>query len=446
MNQAIFGTVVLVQLVLLWFSLELPFFWDSIQFGSRHASFFFQTGWSWLPVDMDSGNPPLLGWLIAQAWRIFGRSLSTAHLVMWPFVVANIILLAKLGKALAPRHWAWLPLLLLANPVYAAQTTLASPDILLITGILLVWVGRLRTSGYMIWAGAVLMGLTSLRGGVLLGGITLWWLVDRRHHPFLKWLLFGSFPGLGYHLLHWWALGWAFLPDQSPWSGSFAIKALSSIPRQIVILVWRLLDHGQVFLWGGLVYFLWRHPQRSFRRDTGLWLFLFILVISPFFIFFDHLNMHRYLLPVSLAATALLVSFIQDRLWLPGLVVLGLVSGNLWIYPDGIAKGWDATLAWMAYPYHRNKVLTCMEAEGISRVETASAFPNLGPEDEISLNGASQAFLDRADEFNVRYILYSNVYNDFSDAEVARLADWPIRCQSGHWPVRVILYEHPDDE
>lgn len=445
-NQAVFAAALGGQLVLLWLSRELPFFWDSIQFGSRHATFLWQSGWTWLPQEIDSGNPPFLGWLIALAWQVFGQSLFIAHLVIWPFVLANMLLLARLGTYLAPKDWAWLPLIMLANPVYAAQTTLTSPDVLLLTAILLVWVGRLRTSGWWMMAGAILMGLTSLRGGVILGGIALWWLVDRRHQPFLKWLLIGGMAGLSYHLAHWWALGWAFLPGQSPWAGGFAWHGFTAIPRQVAILIWRLLDHGQLFLWAGLVYLVWRQPHRSSLYQAGAWLILFLLMISPFFIFFDHLNMHRYLLPVGLAASALLVTSMKERRWLSVLVAAGLFSGNFWIYPDGVAKGWDATLAWLAYPQHREEVLDCMDTQGIPWDQTVSAFPNLGPEKEILLNGEKRSFLDRADGLDGRYVLYSNVFNDFSDEEIARLATWTVRCRSGHWPVRVILYEHPEHE
>ncbi len=444
-NVILFGTAILIQVVLLLVSADLPFFWDSIQFGSRHATFFHTQGIGWLPPGMDSGNPPLLGLLVHGNWLVFGRTLMASHAVIWPFALANLGLLALLGQALHRAQWGWAPLLFVANPVYAAQTTLVSPDVLLVTGLLLLWTGRQYTFRWMICLGAILLGAISLRGLALTGVVGVWWWMDKRHTPYVKWILLGLLPGLVYHFGHWLALGWAFLPMDSPWSGSFSGSSWQAIPRNAVILLWRLLDHGLIFLWVGLV-LAWRQKSQLFAHSQeARWFVAMCLAVLPFFLFFSSLNMHRYLLPVFLAATLLFVIPGPSRILKWGVLLL-LVSGNLWVYPDRIAQGWDATLAWLSFPTHREAVLKKMESEGISRDGTASAFPNLGPADELDLQGDQGAFVDWSTSTPVQYLLYSNVCNDFSDGDLERMKSWPVVFQSGKWPVRVVLFKIPEDE
>ncbi|MCF8236578.1 MAG: hypothetical protein K9I85_00330 [Saprospiraceae bacterium] len=437
---------ILFQICLLVISADFPFFWDSIQFGSRHATYFHTEGVGWLPTVMDSGNPPLLGLLVHVDWLIFGRSLIASHAVIWPFAMANLGLLALLGHTLARPHWGWLPLLWIANPIYAAQTTLVSPDVLLVSGLLCLWVGRQFTWNWMITFGSLILGAVSLRSLALLGTVGVWWLLDRDHRMYVKWVLLGAAPGLLYHLCHGMALGWVFVPLASPWSGSFNLQTLQALPRNAAILIWRLMDHGLGFLWIGLSVAWYFHGHRTpTTRKSAIWLLVMIMAVFPFFLFFSSLNMHRYLLPVSLAGTILFVQLNPSRTIRWAVCIL-LVLGNLWIYPDRIAQGWDATLAWMSYPAHRQSVLEEMDARGIAWEMTSSAFPNLGPSDELTLDGDSRSFTDWTARLPAQYLFYSNVFNDFSDQDLDRMITWPIVIQSGHWPVKVILYEIPRDE
>lgn len=431
-----------VQCVLLLISADMPFFWDSIQFGSRHAQFFFSHGIHWLPTKLDSGNPPLLGLLVSGSWEVFGRSVQAAHAVIWPFAVVNIALLALLGKDLAPARWGWFPLLWIANPVYAAQTTLVSPDVILVTGILLLWLASIHASKWGIAIGSILIAGVSLRGIVIVSGIGIWWLLDQQHRKFLLWLILGMVPACIYHFFHWVELGWALLPSNSPWSKGFVMQTIQQIPTHGAILAWRLVDHGNVILWCVVVW-LWWTGAKLHRTNSVLWLIVFSMSLFPFFLLFSTLNMHRYLLPVYLAGTILLIECSTSTAMKTSVLII-LISGNFWIYPDRIAQGWDATLAWLAYPHHRENVLNKMTELGISWDVTASAFPNLGPRDEVDLNGELQAMADFSEQQDASYVFYSNVMNDFSDDQLRAFEQWPVVCQSGSWPVRVILYKNPD--
>ena len=437
---------VIFQTALCLVSLEAPLFWDTIQFASRHASHYHSGGGFWLPESINSGNPPLLGWMVHGAWMVFGRDLWATHLVTWPFLATNIVLLFRIGRKIAPHRGGWLPLLWLCVPVYAAQTTLVSPDILLVTGILLVIHSRFYyPQNLLLILGGLLLGLVSLRGTALLMALVGWWILDPRHRRFLWTLAPGVILAALYYAFHYRHFGWAMVPAYSPWSASFDSPGHESLPRLAAIWIWRLVDHGMLFLWlAVLAARPWRTSTILLRPETRF-LLLMTGLFAFFFLFFDGLNLHRYLLPVFLAA--LIWWFAngstspKHHVWL----CLVLLSGNLWTYPEGVARGWDATLAWLPWSWHREHVLEAMKSERIEADETASAFPNLGPFDEIDLSGEQEGFLpaDRLQEAS--YFFYSNIFNDLSDQQIEELRTWTPLASSGVWPVRVTLLKKPND-
>jgi len=62
-DLAAFSAVIIVYLVLFLATSHYPFFWDTVQLASKHASWFYQNRFRdlLLPVDFDSGHFPVLG-------------------------------------------------------------------------------------------------------------------------------------------------------------------------------------------------------------------------------------------------------------------------------------------------------------------------------------------------------------------------------------------------
>ena len=67
----IFTYIIAISLVLL--SLNNAFFWDTVQLGSRHATYFYTTNFSsfLLPNSMDSGHIPAFGFTLETLWKNF---------------------------------------------------------------------------------------------------------------------------------------------------------------------------------------------------------------------------------------------------------------------------------------------------------------------------------------------------------------------------------------
>jgi hypothetical protein len=127
--------------------------------------------------------------------------------------------------------------------------------------------------------------------------------------------------------------------------------------------------------------------------------------------------------------------------WSKLVALLGLLSGNLWIYPPHISQGWDSTLAHWPYYRLRQEAIGYLDRENIPLEQVGTVFPEIGPLHLRDLSGRQNG-LKSKDFAQDRFILWSNVMNDFSDAEIAALArQWTPRRQWKKGGVRVVLYE-----
>ena len=146
-----------IVLMATWLVKDHPFFWDTVQLGSKQAHFFYENGFSSfiLPVEIDSGHPPFFGAYLALMWQLFGKTLAVSHFAMLPFLLGNVYLLSKMAEWLRPDHRpSWLLLFAFADPVLASQSILVSPDIALVFFFLLGLCGILKNRKWQGVAGA----------------------------------------------------------------------------------------------------------------------------------------------------------------------------------------------------------------------------------------------------------------------------------------------------
>ena len=94
------------------------------------------------------------------------------------------------------------------------------------------------------------------------------------------------------------------------------------------------------------------------------------------------------------------------------------MTGNLWVYPEKISQGWDASLAHVPYHELRKNAINYLDIEKIDLKQVGTFFPNYNTIDEIDLNGDSRTFT----HFNKKnkYVIYSNVFN-LTDEELKSL-------------------------
>jgi hypothetical protein len=460
-----------------------PFFWDTVQLGSKHAHFFYENGLRWLPLpeQIDSGHPPVFGFYLAHIWSFFGKTLPASHWAMLPFLLLNIWLLYRLGLRLGGERWAfWLVPLVLLDPVMASQSTLVSPDVVLVCGFLFAVEGILGKNKTFATVGILMLCMISVRGMMTAGAIFTWqfFLSFWKNLPALRSLVVRTdansvsknwdwakewmrnaipfLPGFAFAAWFlWWhkeATGWVGLHPNSPWMPTFVPAKGFELIRNLAVIGWRWLDFGRVFEWLILSWLVWKNWPLKKMNPAALDLLLLLVCLavflSPSALLFKNVSAHRYSLPGFLALHFLVFQMFahwkseigNKKLVLPFLM-LALALGNLWIYPRGVAMGWDATLAHHSYHVLRAEAVAFLEKEKIDFQTVGSYFPNLNTGENTALNGDERRFVE-VDFSRNAYVLASNVFNDISDADDAILRrDWNLLRKWQHAGVWVEIYQ-----
>jgi hypothetical protein len=257
-------------------------------------------------------------------------------------------------------------------------------------------------------------------------------------------------------LYHFLLRGWiGYDPLNSNWAGCYERVGIAGFIRNIFLVGWRLIDFGRLFLWIVAGYFLILILQKKLKIDRNirllLFLFVFSLIVSmPAMLIYKVLSSHRYIIPVFIVFATLVAYFILEKLpnkklskILYVILIIGLLSGNFWVYPDTIAKGWDATLAHVPYYKLRKEMIRYIDEQKIPFDKVGSDVPNLSKLKFVDLSTDERAFVVKDLRVN-HYIFYSNVYNNFTDEEIKELKEkWIQVMEFKMLQVRVTLYKSP---
>ncbi|MFK7937337.1 MAG: ArnT family glycosyltransferase [Saprospiraceae bacterium] len=437
-----------------------PFFWDTIQLGSKHAHWYYEQQFSQLllPAEIDSGHPPLFGLYLAFCWTLFGKSLLVSHLAMLPFVWASVWAVFQLGKYYGTPQIAWLLLLIFfVDPTFAAQHVLVSPDVIVAAMFMLIWYAILHNLRLLQIIAMVILALISMRGMMIVAALFIFdcWcdmqgLQERKHRVQKKFNLQyctlvmirkvfiyvpAGLAALAFLVFHYQQTGWIGYHADSSWAPSFAKVDFSGFIKNIAVLGWRLLDFGRVFVWIAVFIGIgigWKKGKLSFFKQPRIYQLLLLgvilfLTLTPSLLLHKFLSAHRYLLPImiwlNVLAYYLIVHVIENKKWkkiLSGLVIAGLLTGNLWIYPKTFSQGWDSTLAHLPHYELRAEVLQFLQQQNISLAQVGTAFPEIGALKYKDLTERTEGMLEK-DLSQQQYVYFSNIMNDFSDTEIATL-------------------------
>ncbi|MCC7506775.1 MAG: hypothetical protein IT259_15835 [Saprospiraceae bacterium] len=432
-----------------WSNQHNPFFWDTVQLGSKHAHFFYENGLQWapLPSSIDSGHPPVFGWLLAACWTLFGKTLPVSHWMMFPFLAGIAMLLWYIGKRLGGLEWApWLLPLVLLDPVLAGQSALVSPDVVLAFGFLLSVSGLMYGKRWWVMLGILGLCSVSMRGMMTAGalfvfGNCLAWSRSRKDVrlatiryffqttlPFLPGFLFAAW-------FLWWHqknTGWTGFHPDSPWATAFKPVGMGGMLRNAAIIGWRWTDLGRFAEW--LLLFILLFRRRKFWLSKLFWLWVILVAfLTPSALLYQNLSAHRYFLPAFIALHLLVFQLVANsdlgklrRKLLYTALIACLATGSLWIYPRGISMDWDATLAHL--PYHRlqSEAIRFLDKENIDFQTVGSAFPNLNTGENLLLNGDGRRFAELDLSVNA-YVLTSNVFNDIDEDTYRQLEkEWQL--------------------
>ena len=440
------------------------FFWDTIQLGSKHAHWYFENDFQYflLPDEIDSGHPPAFGMYLAIIWKLFGKSLMVSHLAMFPFLSLLMFGLIKLSKHYGGEQLWWaLPLIALVDPVMIGQLTLISPDVVLMSCFLLGWYAILFEKPWLKVLAAIFLAIISTRGMMVVVVLFLfecWYKrpkgmnsLIQRTLPYVP----SGLIALAYLAYHYKVKGWIGYHDDSPWAPGFQRADGGALLKNIIVLAWRYVDLGRIFVWlaaFGVLAFLFRKDRKVLQdklvRESVVMLLISVVLLSITFLLYKGLHGHRYLWPAFFVLSCTVFTIITKsalknsaKKIVLGIIIIGLAGGNLWIYPDKISQGWDTTLAHLPYYELRKSMLSIIEEEAIPLASIGTAFPDIGPLKYKDLSGRETGMKPK-DLNKDEYILYSNIMNDFTDAEIDELAQhWHVFYQLEHNRIKFILYK-----
>ena len=355
-------------------------------------------------------------------------------------------------------------MLLIVDPCLAGQAVLVTPDIVVVFFFLMSLDGIFNDKRKILAFGIIGLCLISMRGIMVAAAI---FSLDFLNYFFLlkkefklKSIVVNTIPymfgvglGLSFLFFHYLETGWIGYHKNSPWAPAFEKVDFIGAVKNIMVLGWRILDFGRVFLWLILLFLGFnifrKRQQLDFKTKQLLILFAaLIFFLTPALIIHKMLLGHRYLLPIFLLIDFIAVYFIfkyvKRREWKIAfftICIVGLFMGNYWVYPNKISQGWDSTLAHLPYYELRNEMTDFIEAEEIPFDKIGSAFPNLLSLKYIDLRKEEKHFEEK--NLNEQpYIFYSNIFNDFTDEEIDDLEqNWKVVKELRNLNVCIILYQ-----
>jgi hypothetical protein len=463
---------------------QLPFFWDTTQLASKHAHFFFENNFRSiiLPNEMDSGHIPTLGIYLAIVWKIFGKSLLISHLSMLPFILATLYFTQKITRLLfKPAGSEAFALLLLCDAAILAQFTLVSPDVWVICFFTMALYALFKEKRQWLLLAFIGLTLSSMRGMMCVAGLfcadiiftvffkekntgSITFLTKFKNLysctlkllPILLPALTIAFAFLGWH---YYKTGWIGYHANMPWATMFEPVDIKGFFRNVIVVTWRFLDNGRIFIWIAAFWSIFYIIKNKLKLDeNGKRLLVItitlILVLSYNALFRQNLSAHRYFIPayfmVSLFVCYHLLALIKNLKLLKityCLILIGLLSGNFWVYPEKISKGWDSMLAYLPYQKLRLKMIDYIHTNKIPISDVVTAFPNHSSTKYIDLTDKSFTFADYNGKMkNAPYFFYSNVYNMPDDTLDLLNTKWIKIKEFKSLQVNVILYKNPNHQ
>lgn len=450
-------------------SLNFPFFWDKDVLNSRQAFWYLNHGFKLIaPPGLDPGHPPIMGLLLAALWKIFGIHLWVGHLAMLPFAIGLVWQLYRfIGYFIHSNRVYAALILVLADTSILTQMIILTGDLLTLFFFFLVINAILYHKRGLLSVSLVFLAISSSRGMIscvaagLFEVFLLFETEGRKNIVRNIWKNFMYYiPAIliagGYLIWHYYKTGWiGYDKNDHNWAPLFEKVVFKGFLMNIFLVGWRLADFGRLFLYLAGLWFLIKISRGKIIIDQSIRI-IFSLFLISLMVFaasmlpFKGLMSHRYLLPVYAIFSTLIAYLIFEKIKerktrriLFILLLIGILSGNFWVYPDNIAKGWDATLAHIPYYTVRKKMITYLDKQNIPFDSVGSGVPNLYEIRFIDLNNDHRRF-PKKNFARDQYIFYSNIYNMFTDKELYELKHRWIRVKEFRLlQVRATLYKRP---
>lgn len=453
--------VLILFLVLKFFTLENCFFWDNTAGYSMPASYLLENGFlSFVYPAQYVAEPPLAHLYLALLWSLFGKSLLVAHLSITVFSLGVIWQVYRLCERLETKYTPYIFLLVLLEPALSTQMILISPDVITCFFALLSVNLLLENKRSWLALSVLCLGLVSIRGFVVCSGLGLAYLViliaiDKKSFKEAFLYVFPSFVPVLLVLGAWflyrkWDTGYFMYQPGFEYLEHRELASLSYIIRNIASLAIRMFDSGRIIVWillfvavlkigiKNLFSFIVRSPLSIIYLSVLLTMSLVTIpMTNPFG---DRYFIVLYILLVLVTARLLSEAYggTKIRVIFIGMILV-LVSGNFWVYSEKMSKAWDSVLCHLSYYPLRQEMITYLDEQGISVNDVSASFPLDSSFSDTEANEDNRRF-SSVDFDKSQYIIYSNIYNWDDEHIDALCMDWKLQKEFKYGLIYIRLY------
>jgi len=448
------------------------FFWDNIQQISKEAHWFYLTDFHrfLMPVhNTGSGivatgyHPPLMGIMTAALWKVFGYKLWVSHIFIFLWALILITNTWKIIKRLFPDNVAgWVLLVTLLESALLTQFSISSPDFILFTAFVISLRAVLENKSFLLSIGVFFLCCINMRG-IFVGGILL------LTHFYFVYIQTSTKPGFStiikiilpylpafillaaYFTYYFSVNGWFF--SNSTENIHYSLPGgIGRIIKHLAEFVLRSVENGRIIIWmiGCYVAFVFVRRKTKLSPEFKTLLFFFVLLTGLYLLFVFITQMPfsgRYFMPqffllTLLAFLGLNTLLTKTKLKIAFVVVLCFeLTGNLWIYPDKIAKSWDCTLAHLPYYELREECFNYIDQQKLDYHQISAGFCLYGNREFIELENNGKTV---GTETNKKYFIDSNISNveDSFAADLKNRQHWvPVKTFT-KCPVYITIYRN----
>lgn len=304
--------------------LTLPYFWDELGVYTRAALYLADNGLSFLPgslpPELSRGHPLLFQFLSGSAYVVFGKSVVVGHAFALCVTLLLLVLFYRKITAISNRLVAFCAMLLLvAQPVFMAQSTFVLPEMMLTLFVFLALAAYYNRS-YRAFAVYAALALLVKESAIVIPFVALTYGLSRalfgeeKDYLSFRALAAAAFPFVVFVVfivIQRIQNGWFFFPEHMGYV-SFDWDRMWLHNQQYQKFL--LFEQGRyqwvkVFIGGGLAMFL----KKRFNPTGFTWM---SIVLVTAFLAFGSLNfyMNRYMLPVF-PFLPFLVAFSLYNIW-----------------------------------------------------------------------------------------------------------------------------------
>jgi len=447
-------------ILIFFISKEYGFFHDDILFGSKMGNHLYNNSiFDWtIPDEFDPGHPPFFGFILALSWKILGHKLWVSHLVMLPFIIGFFYQLFQFICYFIKdiKHQFFAFLLIIIDPTISSSFVLVNMEIISMFLFFLIINSIKERKNVIKCIGLLFLSILSIRymmlfAGIFLFEISLKLFVQKNklksvlNMQFLLPYFIGCLPGAVFVLWRVLTKGSLTNPN-SPWEDYGHLADLNYLIRNCIVLIWRYIDFGRIFIMLFILISIFKF-RKKIIISKSLQQLLLVAIAPIFFILITILMITntvglRYFIVsyicLNLFAFIILNKFYKSKKILYSILFVGLLTGNLWVYPKTLSQAWHNTLGHLPYHSLLLEAINYLNKNNINIEEVASFFPNYNVLDYIDFKGDKRSFT----KFNAKnyYVFYASVYNLTDEEQKTLVNDYSVLKQFHKFNTTIKIY------